>query len=198
MSFSIDLTDKVAVVTGSSRGIGRAIARALAGAGADVVITSRNPDSLQRVKEDLETLGRRVLPVQLDVRKRNDIIDMAEAALDHFGHVDILVNNAGMNIRTPALKLEWEEWDAVLETNLKGAFFCAQAIAPNMIQRGWGRIINIGSATCVNAFPDITAYCASRGGTLQMTKSIAAVKATAAARPARVSTSWCTQASSNT
>ncbi len=174
MSLSLDLTGKTALVTGSSRGIGRAIAVSLATAGADVVITSRTLASLQPVQEELAATGRRVLAVQLDVRNRESIRAMALTALEHFARVDILVNNAGTNIRTPALDLTWEQWDQVLETNLKGVFFCCQAFAGGMLQRGWGRIINIGSATCLNAYPHITAYCASRGGILQMTKSLAA------------------------
>ena len=174
MPFTIDLTGKVAIVTGSSRGIGRAIAKALAEAGADVVITSRNIESLDPVRDEIVAVGRDALPVRLDVREAGSIAELAVRALDHFGRIDILVNNAGMNIRTPAVDLTWDQWDAVLETNLKGAFFCAQAVAPTMLAQGWGRIINIGSATCVNAYPHITAYCASRGGMLQMTKSLAA------------------------
>ena len=174
MPMILDLTGKVAVVTGSSRGIGRAIAKALAEAGADVVVTSRNVDSLRDVEAELAATGREVLPTRLDVRELDSIRAMADACLDRFGRVDILVNNAGMNIRTPAADLTWEQWDQVLNTNLKGVFFCSQALAPGMIERGWGRIINIGSATCVNAYPHITAYCASRGGVLQMTKSLAA------------------------
>jgi NAD(P)-dependent dehydrogenase (short-subunit alcohol dehydrogenase family) len=174
MALTIDLTGKVAVVTGSSRGLGRAMAIALAQAGADVVITSRTIESLEPVQEEIAATGRRALPVRLDVRDQTSIQAMADAALNHFGKVDILINNAGMNVRTPAVDLTWDQWDDVLNTNLKGVFFCCQALAPQMLARGQGRIINIGSATCVNAYPDITAYCASRGGILQMTKSIAA------------------------
>ena len=174
MSLTIDLTGKVAVVTGSSRGIGKAIALALAKAGADVVITSRDVESLAPVRKEIQSCGRKALAVRLDVRIQQDIRGLASRALDYFGHVDILVNNAGTNIRTPALDLRWTQWDKVLDTNLKGVFFCCQAFAPQMIQRRWGRIINIGSATCVTAYPHITAYCASRGGILQMTKSLAA------------------------
>ena len=174
MALTLDLTGKVAIVTGSSRGLGRAMAAALAEAGADLVVTSRHPESLKPVCEQLASFGRRVLPIRLDVREQQDIRDMAEKTVQHFGRVDILVNNAGMNIRKRALDLTWEEWDAVLDTNLKGVFFCAQAVAPDMLRRGWGRIINIGSATCVTAYPHINAYCASRGGIMQMTKSLAA------------------------
>jgi len=171
---TIDLAGKVAVVTGSSRGLGKAIALALAGAGADVVITSRDPAVLTPVAAEIAALGRQALAVKLDVTIEADIRALTARAIERYGRVDILVNNAGMNIRTPATELTWEQWDRVLDTNLKGVFFCSQALAPQMLARGWGRIINIGSATCVNAYPHITAYCASRGGILQMTKSLAA------------------------
>lgn len=174
MALTLDLSGKVAIVTGSSRGLGRATANALANAGADVVVTSRRADALKPVCDEIASFGSKALPVRLDVRKQQDIRDMAERALEHFGRVDILVNNAGTNIRKPALDLTWEEWDTVLDTNLKGGFFCAQAVAPDMIKRGRGRIINIGSATCVSAYPHINPYCASRGGVLQLTKSLAA------------------------
>jgi len=174
MSYSIDLSGKVAVVTGSSRGLGRAIARSLADAGTKTVITSRTLKSLEPVQKEFEDSGHDVLSVELDVRSHESIQAMAKKALGHFGQVDILVNNAGMNVRKPATELAWEDWDAVLETNLKGAFFCSQALVPSMIERHWGRIINIGSATNILAYPNITAYCASRGGMLQMTKSLGA------------------------
>ena len=174
MALTLDLNGKVAIVTGSSRGLGKAMAVALAGAGADVVVTSRRPESLAPVRKEIEALGRTALPIRLDVRNRQSISDMAGETLRQFGRIDTLVNNAGMNIRKRALDLTWDEWDEVLETNLKGAFFCAQAAAPDMLKRGRGRIINIGSATCVMAYPHITPYCASRGGVLQMTKSLAA------------------------
>jgi len=173
MSYVIDLKGKVAVVTGSSRGLGKAIAIALASAGADITITSRKMKSLEGVKRDLEKTGRNILCIELDVRSRESISSMAEKVLDHFGRVDILVNNAGTNIRKPAIEFTWEEWDTVLNTNLKSVFFCSQAIVPYMIKQGWGRIINIGSATSIMGFPNISPYCASRGGIVQLTKSLA-------------------------
>jgi len=174
MSYTIDLSGRVAIVTGSSRGLGRAMARALASAGADVVVTSRKKRSLDPICDEITATGRKVLGLELDVRQESSIGAMADRVVDHFGQIDILVNNAGTNVRKPALELSWEEWDAVLDTNLKAAFFCAQAVAPQMIQKGRGRIVNIGSATNIMAYPRITAYCASRGGVGQLTKSLAA------------------------
>lgn len=168
-----DLTGKVAIVTGASRGLGQYLARALAKAGADLVITSRTIESLQEFTEEVEEIGRRVLPLALDVRDYQSIQDMAEAAFGHYGKFDILVNNAGCNVRKPAVDIEWEDWNLVVNTNLRGGFFVAQAIAKKMIPAGFGRIINIGSLTAVAGFAGITPYCASRGGVKQMTMSLA-------------------------
>ncbi len=168
-----DLTGKAAIVTGASRGLGQYMSRALARAGADLVITSRDPARLEPFKSEIEALGRRALPLALDVRDLGSIQDMADAAEKHYGKIDVLVNNAGCNIRKPALDVTWDDWNTVLETNLRGAFFVAQAVAQKMIPRGRGRIINIGSVTCVFGYAGLAPYCASRGGTRQMTMSLA-------------------------
>ncbi len=169
-----DLTGKVAVVTGASRGLGQYFARALAKAGADLVITSRDVGRLGEFRAEIESLGRRALALKLDVTVQEDIPRMVEAAVAEYGKIDILVNNAGLNIRAPGTEFTWEDWDTVLNTNLKGGFFCAQAVAKHMIPRGYGRIINIGSCTCVFGMEGIVPYTASRGGVLQMTRSLAA------------------------
>jgi gluconate 5-dehydrogenase len=169
-----DLSGKVAVVTGTSRGLGQYFGRALAQAGADLVITSRDKSRLADFQEEIENLGRKALPVQLDVRNQSDIENMVGAAIAEYGRIDILVNNAGLNIRQPATEFTWDNWDTVLETNLKGAFFVAQAVGKEMIKRQYGRIINIGSCTCVFGMEGIGPYCASRGGILQVSRSLAA------------------------
>jgi NAD(P)-dependent dehydrogenase (short-subunit alcohol dehydrogenase family) len=169
-----DLSGKVAVVTGTSRGLGQYFGRALAKAGADLVITSRDVSRLEPFKQEIEALGRRALPVKLDVLNEFDIAHMVRAAIDEYGKIDILVNNAGLNIRHPAVDFTWKEWDTVLNTNLKGAFFVAQAVGREMMKRKYGRIVNIGSCTCVFGMEGISPYCASRGGVLQMTRSLAA------------------------
>lgn len=169
-----DLSGKVAVVTGTSRGLGQYMGRALARAGADLVITSRSPESLDGFRAEIEGLGRRVFAVALDVRNYGSIQRMTAAALEHFGKIDILVNNAGCNVRKPAVEIGWEDWNVVLDTNLRGSFFVAQAVArDSMIPRQYGRIINIGSVTSVFGYAGITPYCASRGGVKQMTMSLA-------------------------
>jgi NAD(P)-dependent dehydrogenase (short-subunit alcohol dehydrogenase family) len=168
-----DLTRKVAVVTGASRGLGQYLGRALAKAGADLVITSRKLADLTQFKTEIEDLGRRVLPLVLDLREQESIRAVAPAAIDHFGKVDILVNNAGCNVRRPALDVTWDDWNLVLDTNLRGSFFVAQAFARGMVERGYGRIINIGSVTSVFGYAGISPYCASRGGIKQLTMSLA-------------------------
>ena len=150
------------------------MALALAKAGADVAITARTTKALEATCAEIRAIGGRALAVACDVNDPDQIKAMAAAAVKEYDRIDILVNNAGCNIRKPALEVTWDDWNTVVHTNLRSQFFCAQAVAPHMIRRKKGRIINIGSAACVCAYPDITAYCASRGGVLQQTKSLAA------------------------
>ncbi len=168
-----DLTGKVAVVTGASRGLGQYFGRALARAGADLVITSRKLADLDPFMQEIESLGRRALPLELDVRNQASIRQMAGAAIAHYGKIDVLVNNAGCNVRKPATEITWDEWNLVLDTNLRGSFFVAQAFAPHMIEKGYGRIVNIGSVTSVFGYAGLGPYCASRGGIKQLTMSLA-------------------------
>lgn len=168
-----DLTGKVAIVTGASRGLGQYFGRALARVGADLVITSRNQDSLKPFQQEVETLGRRAVPLALDVRDYDSIQRMVEDACAAYGKIDILVNNAGCNVRKPALQVTWDDWNLVLDTNLRGTFFVAQAVAKKMILRKYGRIINIGSVTAVFGYAGLAPYCASRGGVKQLTMSLA-------------------------
>lgn len=168
-----DLTGKVAIVTGASRGLGQYFGRALARAGADLVITSRKPDSLGAFETEIEALGRKALPVQLDVCDYGSIQEMVDSAYKAYGKIDILVNNAGYNVRKRALNVTWDDWNLVLDTNLRGTFFVAQAVARKMIPRRYGRIINIGSVTCVFGYSGLAPYCASRGGVKQLTMSLA-------------------------
>jgi len=169
-----DLSGKVAIVTGTSRGLGQYFARALARAGADLVITSRKLSSLSEFKQEIESLGRKALPVKLDVLSQSDIENIVKLTVKEYGKIDILVNNAGLNIRKPSTEVSSQDWDTVLDTNLKGSFFCAQAVAKEMIKRKYGRIINIGSCTCVFGMEGIAPYTASRGAILLMTRSLAA------------------------
>jgi NAD(P)-dependent dehydrogenase (short-subunit alcohol dehydrogenase family) len=170
---SFDLSGKVAIVTGTSRGLGQYFGRALARAGADLVITSREVSALEGFRSEVEGLGRQVLPLPLDVRNYESIQKMVEQAVRHFGKIDILVNNAGCNVRKPALEVTWEDWNLVLDTNLRGTFFVAQAVGRHMIPRKYGRIINIGSVTSVAGYAGLGPYGASRGGVKQLTMSLA-------------------------
>ena len=168
-----DLSGQVAIVTGTSRGLGQYFARALAKAGADLVLTSRKRESLREMEAEVKSLGRRSVSLELDVRNYDSIQRMAEEAQKAFGQIHILVNNAGCNVRKPAVDVTWDDWNLVLDTNLRGSFFVAQAIGREMIERGYGRIINIGSVTSVFGFAGLGPYCASRGGIRQLTMSLA-------------------------
>ncbi len=167
------LANRVAIVTGASRGLGQTFARALARAGADLVITSRSIDSLRDFEQEIRGMGRRVLPLVLDVREEASIRRMADAAQEEMGRIDVLVNNAGCNVRKRAIDVTWDDWNLVLDTNLRGAFFTAQAVARYMIPRGYGRIVNIGSVTSVFGYAGLGPYGASRGGIRQLTMSLA-------------------------
>ncbi len=168
-----DLTGQVAIVTGTSRGLGQYFARALARAGADLVLTSRHRGALTAFEAEIQKLGRRSVALELDVRDHESIQNMVRDAEAAFGQIHILVNNAGCNVRKPALEVTWDDWNLVLETNLRGSFFTAQAVARGMIAHGYGRIINIGSVTSVFGYAGLAPYGASRGGVRQLTMSLA-------------------------
>jgi len=169
-----DLTGKVAIVTGTSRGLGQYMGRALARAGADLVITSRQKDALKEFQAEIAAMDRKALPLELDVRDCDSVQRMADEACAAFGNIDILVNNAGCNVRKPAVDVTWDDWNLVLDTNLRGTFFVSQAVVKrSMLPNNYGRIINIGSVTCVAGYAGLGPYCASRGGVKQLTMSLA-------------------------
>ena len=168
-----DLTGQVAIVTGTSRGLGQYFAKALANAGADLVLTSRHRDTLAPFEAEIKAMGRRAVSLSLDVKSQESIEQMAADAEAAFGQIHILVNNAGCNVRKPALEVTWDDWNHVLDTNLRGSFFVAQAVARRMIGKGYGRIINIGSVTSVFGYAGLAPYGASRGGIRQLTMSLA-------------------------
>jgi NAD(P)-dependent dehydrogenase (short-subunit alcohol dehydrogenase family) len=170
---AFDLSGRVAIVTGASRGLGQTFARALARAGADLVITSRTVGSLAACQAEIESMGRRAVPLALDVRSEESIRAMAAGAAAAYPRLDILVNNAGCNVRKPALDVTWDDWNLILDTNLRGAFFVAQSVAALMLPHGRGRIINIGSLTSVMGSAGLGPYGASRGGIRQLTMSLA-------------------------
>lgn len=173
MSELFDLSGRVAVVTGASRGLGQYFGRALAKAGADLVITARKKEDLAEFQAEIESLGRKAFAVELDVHCQDSIKNMVSEAIGHYGKIDILVNNAGCNVRKPALDVSWDEWNLILNTNLRGTFFVAQEVARHMVDAKYGRIINIGSVTSVAGYAGLGPYCASRGGVKQLTMSLA-------------------------
>jgi gluconate 5-dehydrogenase len=169
-----DLSGRTAVVTGASRGLGQYFGRALARAGADLVITARDAAKCAEFKEKIESLGRKVVALSLDVRDPSSIGAFADAAMEAVGRIDILVNNAGCNVRKPAVDVTWDDWNLILDTNLRGMFFVSQAIATrSMIPNRYGRIVNVGSYTTVAGFAGLAPYSASRGGVRQMTMALA-------------------------
>lgn len=168
-----DLTGQVAIVTGTSRGLGQHFARALAKAGADLILTSRKIDTLAPFEREIKSIGRRAASFELDVRDQASIQKFCGDAPAAFGQIHILVNNAGCNVRKPAIDVTWDDWNLVLDTNLRGSFFVAQGIARGMIQHNYGRIINVGSVTSVAGFAGLGPYGASRGGIRQLTMSLA-------------------------
>ena len=177
MSEGIDLfrlDGRVALITGGSKGLGEAMASALAGAGADIVVTSRHYAEAQAAAERIAAQhGRRVLAIEADVVRKEQVAAMAREAVGTLGHVDILVNNAGINIRKPTLEIDEAEWQEVLDINLTGPFLASRALAPGMLERRWGRIINIGSIQSVVAIAGRPAYNATKGGLLQLTRTMA-------------------------
>ncbi len=168
-----DLSGRVALVTGASKGLGKSMAQALAAAGADVALFARDVESLMAVKESIERLGRRAECFVVDILDKAGIEAGTREALDTFGHVDILVNNAGVNVRKPVLELASEEWDLVINTNLKGYLLMAQGVVPHMLSRGSGKVINMASIFGSVALPSQVAYASSKGGVIQMTKVMA-------------------------
>lgn len=168
-----DLTGRRALVTGASRGIGRQIALALASAGADVAVTARSLASLTETVDEIAATGRRVVPLALDVTDVAACRAVVAQAAEALGGLDILVNNAGMEQVCPSLAVEEALWDAILDTNLKGAFFCAQAAARVMKDSG-GAIINLCSLTSEVGIPTAVPYGSSKSGLLGMTRALAA------------------------
>jgi 2-deoxy-D-gluconate 3-dehydrogenase len=173
-----DLSGRVAVVTGGNGGIGFGMAKGLAAAGASVVVAARNPEKSAAAVAALAASGATSAFVALDVADPASCRAMVRQTVERFGRLDILVNNAGMSIRKPPQDYAIAEWQAVLDTNLTGAFACAQAAYPVMKEGGGGKIINIGSMYSIFGAAYAAAYAASKGGLVQMTKSLANAWAT--------------------
>lgn len=168
-----DLNGKVAVVTGGNRGIGLGIVRGLAEAGASVVVAARNRDKSRQVVQQIQEEGGEALAVNLDVGDESSVDALMQSTVEHFGRLDVLVNNAGINIRKTPEKLTLPEWSEVLQVNLTGIFLCSRAAYPLMKSAGGGKIINIGSMLSIFGASFSPAYGASKGGVVQLTKSLA-------------------------
>lgn len=168
-----DLSGKTALVTGGSKGLGRAMALGLARAGCDLALCARDAGGLRETREAVGALGVRAETFPMDVLRKESVGRAVEAVAAAFGKIDILVNNAGVNVRKPTLELADDEWDRVLDTNLKGYFLVAQAVAPHMIRQGRGKVIHLSSIFGTVGMNNQLAYACSKGGINQMTKVMA-------------------------
>jgi NAD(P)-dependent dehydrogenase (short-subunit alcohol dehydrogenase family) len=174
MSFpSLDLAGRTAVVIGATSGLGKAIALGLADAGADVVPTGRRTNLAAEIAREIEARGRRSLVIAADVSDTSSIQELADTVIERFGKVDILVNAAGRTIRRPTIDVSDDEWNGIMDTNLTGMLRGCRAFGRHMIERRYGRIINIGSLTSVVALYEVAAYGASKAGVAALTKSLA-------------------------
>lgn len=168
------LDGRRALITGGSKGLGRVMARALAQAGADVAVVSRSLEECRRAAAEISgETTRKAVGLAADVTVSADVERMAAQAAEALGPIDILVNSAGVNIRGAAEALAEAEWDAVIDVNLKGPFLCARRLGPGMCERGWGRVINMGSILSVIAIPGRSPYAASKAGLLNLTRVLA-------------------------
>ena len=173
MNLAMRVADKVAIVTGAGRGIGRAIALDLAREGANLVVAARTRSEVEQAAREIRQMGRRSLALTTDVTAQESVAAMAEATLRDFGRIDILVNNAGVNqpLR-PVIELEPELWDRIIAVNLKGTYLCARAVLPAMLEQGSGRIINISSIGGRRGRAQRSAYRAAKAGVLSLTESL--------------------------
>lgn len=170
-----DLKGKVAIITGGTSGIGQGIALGMAKLGCDVVPTSE-PGTESRIKEtvrQLESLGVQTFEIATDVTDVKQVEKLVQTTLEKFGHIDILVNSAGITIRRPSVEMTEEEWDKVIDVNLKGTFLTCQKVGQVMLKQGSGSIINIASLCSYVAYPEVVSYCASKGGVLMLTRALA-------------------------
>jgi 3-oxoacyl-[acyl-carrier protein] reductase len=170
----MDFQDRVVLVTGGSRGIGRAISRAFAQKGAHVAINfGHEEDAARQVEKEIEQAGGKAQARRADITRLEDVDRMFKETLDQFGRLDVLVNNAGIIRDTHLMLMSDKDWDSVLETNLKGTFYCCRAALRPMISKRWGRIINLASPSALTGRAGQTNYAASKGGVISLTRSLA-------------------------
>jgi 2-deoxy-D-gluconate 3-dehydrogenase len=167
------LDGRVAVVTGASRGLGRAVARALAEAGADVALLARSKVDLEATAAAVEAAGRRALVLPTDVTAPPEVEAAVRATLDHFGRLDVLVNNSGVAVVKPLVETSDAEWRAILDTNLTGAFTLCRAAGPTLIAQRRGKVVNVASVLGAHGLAGYTAYSASKGGIIALTRTLA-------------------------
>lgn len=170
---SFDLSGKLAVITGASMGIGQGLAKALAHAGAKVILTARSVQALESVAQEIREEGGEAEIRQLDVTDIAQIGEVMNEIGTAFGRIDILVNNAGLGANHAAVDVTEQDWDSMMDVNLKGLFFCCQAAGKIMLEKGYGRIVNISSQASVVGIVDHAVYCASKGGVNQLTRVLA-------------------------
>jgi len=169
-----NLTGRVAIVTGGYQGIGRGIAEGLAEAGSDVVICARNYDRCVDACSEIEKLGVKTLPIRCDISKTEEVKSLVSETVKEMGKINILVNNAGVGgSEKPVIEMSDEDWDHAVNIDLRGAFLCAREATKEMIKQGGGKIINVSSIAGFIAMANMSAYCASKGGLLQLTKVMA-------------------------
>ena len=169
----MDLKNKVAIITGSRRGIGKAIALALAKAGANIVVSDINLDDCNKLVEEIKAINGNALAVKTDVSNPEDVSQMINLTTEKFGKVDILVNNAGIYMQKSLTDVTEQDFDRTLDINLKGVFLCSKAVVPEMIKQGKGKIINIASIAGQVGFANSSAYCASKGAIINITRELA-------------------------
>lgn len=173
MSGIFNFENKTAVVIGGTSGIGRALSLGFADAGADVVASARRPENVDEVAAEIESRGRKTLRLSSDTRDRSSLERLLAATLEAFGKVDILINCAGKIKRTPTLTMPEEEWTDIMDTNLTGTLRACQIFGPHMLERGYGRIVNIASLNSFVALNEVAAYAASKAGVVSLTRSLA-------------------------
>ncbi len=168
------LQDKTAVVTGGGRGIGAAIARALAEAGAELIISARTRTQIEAVAAELNGAGHRVQALTCDVTDEQSVAELARAAHERVGRIDILVNNAGVAHSAPLRRINLDDWNRLFAVNATGTFLCTRAFLPGMVERGWGRVVNVASIAALSGAKYIAAYAAAKHAVLGLTRSVAA------------------------
>jgi len=187
---NLSLEGQVAIVTGGGTGIGRSIALEFAKAGADVVVASRRLSVLEEVGREVTVLGKRSLAVPVDITKKAEVDNLVQRAMDEFGGIDILVNNAGTIVRASLLEHSEQDWDRVLDTNLKGYYLCSQAVGTRMIEQKKGNIINIASIRGITAAPGRASYCVSKAAVLMLTRVLAVELASYNIRVNAIAPGW--------